>query len=133
MNDINYNPFEKDVFVLYQCPNCGRNDCSCVPPVMKTKIPFFINCDCGGWVIYQQAWLIEPPMKAVDVLLAWVSGDDKIINELKPSGKFKEVTDKLDPDGMMLEPMSFAMNNPELLIQAEQKIKDFDSKKSMYV
>lgn len=98
----NYNPTGKEVFVLYECPNCGRNDCSCIPPKMTTRIPFWIQCDkkCGSFLMYQKAWIVEPH-KAVDVLTAWVSGDTKIINELKPGGKFKEVTDKIDPDGIM--------------------------------
>ena len=50
--------------------------------------------------MYQRAWIVEP-YKAVDILTAWVSGDEKIIKELKPGGKFKEVTDKLNPEGTM--------------------------------
>ena len=50
--------------------------------------------------MYQRAWITEPYGTA-DVLTAWVSGDEKIINMLKPGGKFKEVTDKLNPDGTM--------------------------------
>lgn len=100
--ELNYNPTGKDVFVLYECPKCGRNDCSCIPPKMTVKIPFWIPCDkeCGGFLMYQRAWIVEP-YKAVEILQAWVTGDKKIINELRPGGKFKEVTDQIKPDGTM--------------------------------
>jgi len=102
VKEINYNPTGKELFVLYECPSCHRNDCSCIPPKMNVKVPFFIPCDpkCGGYVMYQRAWIVEP-YKAVDILTAWISGDKKIINELKPGGKFKEITDKLEPEGTM--------------------------------
>lgn len=98
----NHNPTGKEVFVIYQCQNCGRNDCSCVPPNTTVQIPFWIPCDkkCGGFLMYQRAWIVEP-YKASEVLTAFVAGDKKIIKELRPGGKFKEVTDQLDPDGTM--------------------------------
>ena len=87
MEKPNYNPTGKEVFVLYECPDCGRNDCSCVPPQMTTKIPFWIPCDtkCGSFLMYQRAWVVEPH-KAADVLTAFVTGDKKIIKELRPGG-----------------------------------------------
>lgn len=96
----NYNPTGKDVFVLYQCPTCKRTDNSCIPPIMKTQIPFFIECDCGGYVMYQKAWIVEP-YTAGEVLAALVTGNTEITDNLKPDGKFKEVTDKLDPQGTL--------------------------------
>lgn len=50
--------------------------------------------------MYQRAWNVEP-YKAADILSAWVTGDKKLIKELRPGGKFKEVTDQLNPDGTM--------------------------------
>lgn len=98
----NYNPLGKPVFVLYVCPNCGRNDCSCVPSVMKEKIPFFIECDrsCGGFLMYYQAWVTEP-MTPQEVMSKYVVGDKDVIDRLKPGGGFLDVTDKLNPDGTM--------------------------------
>lgn len=119
----NYKPTGKEVFVLYECPNCHRNDCCCIPPFMNVKIPYFIKCDCGAYVMYKRAWIVEP-YKAADVLSAWVTGNKDIIKELKPGGKFKEVTDKLEPDGTM---DTFKMLNIE--IDAEPDIDEKRLKK----
>ena len=126
----NFNPTGKEVFVVYQCPTCGRNDCSIVPPKMKTKLPFFVQCGCGGYVMYHRAWIAEP-YKASDLFIGFVSGDSKIVDALA-SGKLKEVTDKLDPDGTMMD-MSVMMGDQEFWKDFVKNQKDKESKESMYV
>ncbi len=128
---VNWNPTNKQVFVLYECINCGRVDCSYVPPVQETRLPFFITCDCGKYVMYQQAWIVEP-YNAIDILIAWVSGDQTILQKLRPGGEFKEVTDQLDPDGVI-------MHLPNCIPEAEAEslvdflIRDRESLEKMYV
>jgi hypothetical protein len=100
MKEKNYNPTGKQLFVVYQCPKCGRNDASYIPPVMKQSIPFFIPCGCGGYVMYHGAWITDP-VNANDVLTSFMVGENTFIKDLKPDGKFKNVTDQLDPDGTM--------------------------------
>jgi len=126
----NFNKTGKSLFVLYECPDCGRTDCSCVPPKMEFNIPFFVTCDCGGYVIYQQAWITEP-YHPTEVLTAWIVGDNTILKELRIGGKFKEVTDQLDPDGTMVH-ISPESVTPEMLKEAERRIKDRESKERMY-
>jgi len=48
--------------------------------------------------MYHKAWVTEP-FKPAEVLIAWQMRDKKILKHLEPGGKFKDVTDKLEPDG----------------------------------
>ena len=124
----NWNPTKKELLAIYECPNCGRNDASIVPPIMKVRLPFFIQCGCGGWVLYSRAWICEP-YKASDVFVGFIANDEKIIHALK--FELKEVTDKLDPDGTMMDP-NVMMRDPKFMKEIEHICKDEESKEKMY-
>ena len=105
----NYNRSGKDILVVYQCPKCGRNDLSCVPPKMRVRIHFFVTCDCGSFVTFQRAWVIPPPKKAVDYFIAWVSGDEETLKDLKG---FENGEPYLEIGGTMVDSNAI-LNNPQ--------------------
>lgn len=126
----NWNPTGKEVFIVYQCPQCGRTDCSLMPAKWcDFRPPFFITCDCDGYVIYQQAWICEP-YKGGDVWIGFITGDVKIMRALKY--ELKEVTDIIDADGVMVS-SDAVMRDPRFLEEFERVKKDSESKKAMYV
>ena len=122
----NHNPINKPLFVVYECPNCGRCDCSIVPPVMRVNVPFFVQCDCGGWVLYRQAWITEP-YKSEDIMTGFIFGDKKILNIIKY--ELKEVTDKLDPDGTLMD-VNVMMQDPKIWAKIEKMQKEEEILKS---
>lgn len=124
----NYNSTGKELFVLYECPNCGRNDASMVPPFMNVNLPYFIQCGCGGYVMYQRAWITEP-YRNNEVWMGWLTGDKKILTALKK--ELKEVTHILSPEGTMAD-ANVMMQDPEFLKKIEAKMKEEENKKAMY-
>lgn len=124
----NFNPTGKQLFVLYECPNCGRNDCSAVPRKMKVNIPFFVQCGCGGWVLYVRAWFTEP-YDGVDIMVGYMTGDKKILEALRH--ELKDATLEISPEGTMPDP-HVMMQDPNFWNEFEARMKDEESKKAMY-
>jgi len=124
----NWNPTGKSLFVLYLCPDCGRVDASMVPPVMKVRLPFFVQCDCGSFKMYHHAWICDP-YKSHEIFTGFMFNDAKIMHALEH--ELKKVTDQLDPDGTMMRG-DLMMQDPEFLQMFEGHLKDQESKNAMF-
>ena len=124
----NYNPTGKPLFVLYECPRCGRNDCAIIPPRIKFNIPYWIQCGCGGWVMYAQAWFCEP-YKGADIFVGFISRDPEILEALRH--ELKDATLEITPEGTMSDP-SAMMQDPEFWKMLDGWKKDQESRRAMY-
>jgi len=124
----NYNPSGKDIFAMYECPNCKRTDVSQIPKRLKQNLPFFIQCDCGGFVMYQRAWFVEPYTLS-EIFMGWLTQDKEIIQALK--NELKDATGALDPDGTMGD-ANIMLKDPKIRAKIIDRVRDEENKKVMY-
>lgn len=124
----NYNPTNKEVFVFYECSTCHRRDSAIIGAKVRVNIPFFIQCGCGGWVMYQRAWITEPYTGA-EIMIGLMYKDEKIINALQH--ELKDVTNILAPNGTMGD-MNIEMQKPEIQRKFKKWMNEQENKKVMY-